>query len=294
MLRRFPLPLSPYPLLPMKLLKTIAEVRDYHQTLSGTLGFVPTMGYLHQGHLSLVERARAENDHVAVSIFVNPTQFDRPDDLARYPRDLERDLALLENQGVTFVFAPTPEEIYPPRHSTSVTVTRVTDGLEGAHRPGHFNGVATVVCKLFNIVQPTRAYFGQKDAQQVVVVRRMTQDLNLPVDVIACPTLREADGLALSSRNVFLEGEERLDALALSRTLFAVRAAWEAGERDANALRSLGVQVFATYPTVRLEYFSCTDPDTLEVQVGEVAQSLVSTAAWVGKVRLIDNLLLHP
>lgn len=277
----------------MHLLKTIGEVRALHQSVSGTLGFVPTMGYLHAGHLSLVERARSENDHVALSIFVNPTQFDRPDDLARYPRDLERDLALLEGKGVTFVFAPTPDEIYPPRHSTAVTVSRVTDGLEGAHRPGHFNGVATVVCKLFNIVQPTRAYFGQKDAQQVVVVRRMTQDLNLPVEVIACPTLREADGLALSSRNVFLQGEERQEALALSRALFAVRAAWERGERSAESLRSLAIAIFATYPTVRLEYFSCADPDTLEEQEGNVEQTLVSTAAWVGKVRLIDNLLLE-
>lgn len=276
----------------MQVLKTIADVRTFHQILSGTLGFVPTMGYLHAGHLSLVERARTENDHVAVSIFVNPTQFDRPDDLARYPRDLERDFALLEGKGVTFVFAPEPEEIYPPRHSTTVTVSGVTDGLEGAHRPGHFNGVATVVCKLFNIVQPTRAYFGQKDAQQVVVVRRMTQDLNLSVEVIACPTLREADGLALSSRNVFLQREERQEALALSRALFTVRGAWEDGERNGEALRTLGTQIFATYPTVRLEYFSCADPDTLEEQSGLVVHALVSTAAWVGKVRLIDNLLL--
>jgi pantoate--beta-alanine ligase len=240
-----------------------------------------------------VERARAENDHVAVSIFVNPTQFDRPDDLARYPRDLDRDLALLADSGVTFVFAPDPAEIYPPHHSTAVTVSRVTDVLEGAHRPGHFNGVATVVCKLFNIVQPTRAYFGQKDAQQVVVVRRMTRDLNLPVNVIACPTLREADGLALSSRNVFLQGEERQEALALSRALFAVRGMWEAEERNVDALRMRGNQIFATHPAVRPEYFSCADPDTLEEQSGLVEQTLVSTAAWVGKVRLIDNLLLE-
>ncbi len=277
----------------MQILTTIAGVRALHQTLSGTLGFVPTMGYLHAGHLSLVEQARTENDHVAVSIFVNPTQFDRPDDLARYPRDLERDLALLDDQGVTFVFAPEPEEVYPPFHSTTVMVSRVTDVLEGAHRPGHFNGVATVVCKLFNIVQPTRAYFGQKDAQQVVVVRRMTRDLNLPVEVIACPTLREPDGLALSSRNVFLQGDERQEALALSRALFAVKGLWEAGERNVDALRTPGNQIFATYPTVRLEYFSCADPDTLEEQRGVVEKTLVSTAAWVGKVRLIDNLLLE-
>jgi pantoate--beta-alanine ligase len=277
----------------MQVLKTIPEVRALHQTLSGTVGFVPTMGYLHAGHLSLVERARAENDHVAVSIFVNPTQFDRPDDLARYPRDLERDLALLQDQGVTFVFAPAPEEMYTPRHSTMVTVNRVTDGLEGAHRPGHFNGVATVVCKLFNIVQPTRAYFGQKDAQQVVVVRRMTRDLNLPVEVIACLTLREADGLAMSSRNVYLEGEARQEALALSRALFEVEAEWRLGGRAAPLLRAFGTNVFEEFPNVRLEYFSCADPDTLEEQEGEVQRTLVSTAAWVGGVRLIDNLLLE-
>jgi pantoate--beta-alanine ligase len=277
----------------MQVLKTIPEVRALHQTLSGTWGFVPTMGYLHAGHLSLVERARAENDHVAVSIFVNPTQFDRPDDLARYPRDLERDLALLQEQGVTFVFAPTPEDMYAPRHSTMVTVSRVTEGLEGAHRPGHFNGVATVVCKLFNIVQPTRAYFGQKDAQQVVVVRRMTQDLNLPVEVIACPTLREADGLAMSSRNVFLQGEARQEALALSRALFAVRDAWDGGERQAERLREIGNRIFATYPNVRVDYFSCADADTLAEQNGVVERTLVSTAAFVGNVRLIDNLLLE-
>jgi pantoate--beta-alanine ligase len=253
---------------------------------------VPTMGYLHVGHLSLVEQARVHNDHVALSIFVNPTQFDREEDLARYPRDMARDVELLNGHGVSFIFAPTPEEMYPPRHSTSVTVSGITDVLEGAHRPGHFNGVATVVCKLFNIIQPTHAYFGQKDAQQVAVVRRMTADLNLPVTVVACPTVREVDGLALSSRNVFLQGEGRIDALALSHALFAVRAAWEAGERDATVLREHGISTFATFPDVRLEYFSCADPATLAEQTERVTRTLVSTAAWVDKVRLIDNLLL--
>jgi pantoate--beta-alanine ligase len=276
----------------MQLLKSIAGVRDFRESLSGTVGFVPTMGYLHDGHLSLVERARAENDYVALSIFVNPTQFDRPDDLARYPRDLERDLALLEGTGVTFVFAPDASEMYPPFYSTTVTVTRVTDSLEGAHRPGHFDGVATVVCQLLNVVQPARAYFGQKDAQQVVVVRRMVTDLNLPVNVIACETVREPDGLALSSRNKFLQGNARQDALALSRALFAIRATWQNGERDAETLRERGRQIFSTFPDVRLEYLSCADPDTLSEQVGEVERALVSTAAWVGYVRLIDNLLL--
>lgn len=276
----------------MQVLSTIADFRAARATFTSPLGFVPTMGYLHAGHVALVQRARAENPTVAVSIFINPMQFDRADDLARYPQDLERDLAMLHEAGADIVFAPRRDEIYPADFVTTIRLSRVTERLEGGHRPGHFDGVATVVCKLFNIVQPDRAYFGQKDAQQLVVVRRMTTDLNLPVEIIGVPTVREPDGLALSSRNVFLQGEDRQHALTLSRALAAGRAAWKQGERDADALRDAALAVYAAAPAVRLDYLSLAHPDTLEELSGPVTHALLSTAAWVGNVRLIDNVLL--
>ncbi len=276
----------------MNVSESIYEFRAARAALPAPLGLVPTMGFLHEGHRALVRRARAENEAVAVSIFVNPTQFDRADDLARYPRDLERDLALLRDEGVDLVFAPDASEIYGPHHSTTVQVGKVTERLEGAHRKGHFEGVATVVAKLFNIVQPQRAYFGQKDAQQLVTVRRMVADLNFPVEIVAVPTVREADGLALSSRNVFLEGEARQQALVLAQALHAAWLAWHEGERDADALRAQALARFEATPEVRLEYLSLADPDHLVELSGPIERGLMSTAAWVGGVRLIDNVVL--
>ncbi|MBX6341415.1 MAG: pantoate--beta-alanine ligase, partial [Thermomicrobiaceae bacterium] len=250
------------------------------------------MGYLHAGHLALVERARGENDRVVVSIFVNPTQFGPQEDFNRYPRDLERDLALLREARVDAVFAPSVAEMYPPGFATYVEVGGVTERLEGAARPGHFRGVATVVTKLFNIVQPDRAYFGQKDAQQLVVIRKMVADLAIPVEVVAVPTVREPDGLALSSRNVYLSPEERRAAVALSQGLFAARDRFQAGERDAEALRETVRARVAREPLVRLEYVSVADPETLEELSTVGDRALVSLAARVGATRLIDNVLL--
>jgi pantoate--beta-alanine ligase len=250
------------------------------------------MGYLHQGHLSLVRRARAECASVAVSIFVNPTQFGPNEDLAAYPRDLPRDLRLLEAEGVDLVWVPTPEVMYPPGYQTWVTVDEVTQPLEGAMRPAHFRGVTTVVAKLFTAVQPDRAYFGQKDAQQAAVIRQMTRDLNFPIEIVVCPTLREADGLAMSSRNVYFNPEERQAATVLSRALFAARDAFQAGEGDAQCLRDLMAEIINAEPLARLQYVSCAHPDTLEELHGPAARALLSMAVYVGKTRLIDNVVI--
>lgn len=276
----------------MQVVRTIAEVRAIRRALPGTWGFVPTMGYLHEGHLSLVRRARAENDHVAVSIFVNPTQFGPHEDYNRYPRDLERDLRLLEPLGVDLVFVPSVEEMYPPGFQTWVIVEEVSQPLEGASRPGHFRGVATVVTKLFHIVQPDRAYFGQKDAQQVVVIRRMVQDLNIPVEIVVCPTVREPDGLAMSSRNTYLNPEERRAATVLFRALQAAKARYEQGERDAERLREAMREVIQAEPLARLDYVSVADPETLRELSQVEDRALLSLAVYIGKTRLIDNLLL--
>lgn len=277
----------------MEVIETVAALRAWRRGLRGTLGLVPTMGYLHEGHLALVRRARAENDHVAVSIFVNPTQFGPGEDYATYPRDPERDLALLRQEGVAAVFLPSVEEMYPAGFSTAVEVGGVTERLEGAARPGHFRGVATVVAKLLNQFQPDRAYFGQKDAQQVVVVRRMVRDLDIPVTIVVVPTVRDADGLALSSRNVYLAPEERRAALALSRGLFAAAAAHAAGERDAERLRALVRAHLAAEPLVRPEYVSLADAETLAELAVVDRPALLSLAARVGRVRLIDNVVLE-
>ncbi len=276
----------------MEVFERIADLRAWRRAGAGSLGLVPTMGYLHAGHLALVERARGENDRVVVSIFVNPTQFGPQEDFNRYPRDLERDLALLREARVDAVFAPSVAEMYPPGFATYVEVGDVTERLEGAARPGHFRGVATVVTKLFNIVQPDRAYFGQKDAQQLVVIRKMVADLAIPVEVVAVPTVREPDGLALSSRNVYLSPEERRAAVALSQSLFAARDRFQAGERDAEALRETVRALVAREPLVRLEYVSVADPETLEELSTVGDRALVSLAARVGATRLIDNVLL--
>jgi pantoate--beta-alanine ligase len=276
----------------MRVVHTIAEARAVRRALPGTWGFVPTMGYLHEGHLSLVRRARAENDRVAVSIFVNPTQFGPHEDYARYPRDLERDLRLLEPLGVDLVFVPSVEEMYPPGFQTWVIVEEVSRPLEGASRPGHFRGVATVVAKLFNILQPDRAYFGQKDAQQTVVIRRMVQDLNIPVEIVICPTVREPDGLAMSSRNTYLNPEERRAATALFRALQAAKARYEAGERDAERLREAMREVIRAEPLARIDYVSVAHPETLQELERVEGPALLSLAVYIGTTRLIDNLML--
>jgi pantoate--beta-alanine ligase len=250
------------------------------------------MGYLHAGHLSLVERARRENDRVAASIFVNPTQFGPGEDYDSYPRDLKRDKSLLEEAGVDLLWAPDAEELYPPGFQTYVEVEEVTRRLEGEARPGHFRGVATIVAKLFNVIQPDRAYFGQKDAQQVVVIRRMARDLDFPVEIVVCPTLREPDGLAMSSRNVYLTPEQRRAAPALFRALSAAEAAWQAGERDASVLRVVIETILSSEPLAATEYVSAADPETLAEVNGPASRLLLSLAVRIGKARLIDNLLL--
>jgi pantoate--beta-alanine ligase len=250
------------------------------------------MGYLHEGHLSLVRRARAENDVVVVSIFVNPTQFAPHEDFATYPRDPERDLALLEKEGTDLVFMPTAEEMYPPGFSSWVNVEKVTERLEGAFRPTHFRGVATVVTKLFNIVEPHRAYFGQKDAQQAVVIKKMVADLNMNLEIVVLPTVREPDGLAMSSRNVYLNPQERQAALVLFKSLNLARQLWEQGERDAQRLRQEMVALIEREPLAKIDYVSIADPETLE-ELTEVSRSaLVSLAVRFGKTRLLDNIIL--
>jgi len=251
------------------------------------------MGYLHAGHISLARRARKENDFVAASIFVNPTQFGPTEDLAAYPRDLPRDLSLLQEVGVDLVWTPPVEAVYPAGFQTYVTVEAVTRPLEGAARPGHFRGVATVVAKLFNVFQPDRAYFGQKDAQQVVVIKQMARDLDFPLEIIVCPTVREADGLALSSRNVYLTPEQRAAAPVLYRALCAARDAWRAGEHDGERLRQVVAAVLGAEPLARADYVSAADPLTL-AELGDASRSvLLSMAVRIGRARLIDNLLLE-
>lgn len=275
----------------MQVLHTIAEMRAARQNM-GRLGLVPTMGYLHAGHLSLVARARAECPAVAASIFVNPTQFGPNEDLSRYPRDLPRDLELLEAAGVDLVFAPEPSEMYPPGFDTQVRVGGITEVLEGAARPGHFSGVATVVVKLLNIIQPTLAYFGQKDAQQCVVIRKLARDLDLPVDVVIAPTVREADGLALSSRNRYLTPPQRAVAPAIFQGLSAAQHLFDAGERDGEILRQAIRAVIAAQPDLKVDYVSVADPETLRALPTVQQQALASVAARLGATRLIDNLIL--
>lgn len=273
----------------MQTVITIPELRAARAALTNPVGLVPTMGFLHAGHLSLVRAAKSECASVIVSIFVNPTQFSPSEDLASYPRDLERDLQLLETDGVDLVWTPTTEVMYPNGFQTWITVDDVSQPLEGAMRPGHFRGVTTVVAKLFTAVQPDKAYFGQKDAQQAVVIRQMTRDLNFPIDVVVCPIVREPDGLAMSSRNVYLNPTERKAATVLSRALFSARDAFLSGERDAQQLRDRITEMVNAEPLARLQYVSCAHPDTLVELQGSVTRALLSMAVFVGKTRLIDN-----
>jgi pantoate--beta-alanine ligase len=257
-----------------------------------TLGLVPTMGALHEGHLSLVRAARAQCDVTAVSIFVNPLQFGPTEDFGKYPRTIERDSALLQEAGVDLLFLPSVAEMYPPGATTHVDVSDLSSKLDGGSRPGHFLGVATVVCKLFEIVRPDRAYFGQKDAAQVALLRKMARDLDMDVEIVVCPIVREADGLAMSSRNAYLNAEQRKQALVLSRALTQVKSAVDAGESDAARLAEIGAQIVAAEPGAKVDYFAIVDADTLEPVDTVSRGTLVAVAAWVGATRLIDNLVL--
>jgi len=277
----------------MRIVKTVQEVREARRADPRlTWGLVPTMGALHEGHLSLVRRARAENDGVGVSIFVNPIQFNRRDDLDKYPRQLARDSALLEAEGVDLIWAPPEAEVYPPGYQTYVTVEEVTQPLEGASRPAHFRGVTTVVAKLFNVFEPTRAYFGQKDAQQVAVIRQMALDLAFNLSVVVCPIVREPDGLAMSSRNILLSPDERRAAVVLSRSLRAAQDEWARGQRHGERLRETMHAVLNAEPLARVDYVSAADPITLREIDGEAERALLSMAVFIGTTRLIDNVVL--
>lgn len=277
---------------PMMIVSALEELQSARAILDKPIGLVPTMGYLHEGHLSLVRRAAQECASVVVSIFVNPTQFGPSEDLSAYPRDMERDLRLLEPLGVNLVWMPTPEIMYPDGYQTWVEVEALTGFLEGAQRPGHFRGVTTVVAKLFNGVQPAKAYFGQKDAQQVAVIRQMARDLNFPLEIVVCPIVREPDGLAMSSRNAYLNPEQRQAATVLYRALNAAKDAYDLGERDGEPLRALMRQTIAAEPLAQMQYVSCADYDTLEELEKITGKALLSMAVFVGKTRLIDNFVL--
>ena len=279
----------------MDVTHTIAEVRSICADLPSPVGLVPTMGALHEGHLSLVHRARNECASVVASLFVNPTQFAPDEDLDRYPRDEQRDSLLFAEAGVDLLFAPGMEEIYPPGHTTRVIVDRLSDRLEGANRPGHLEGVATVVTALLSIVSPDRAYFGEKDAQQLAVIRRLVRDLSMPVEVVACPTVRDSDGLALSSRNAYLSAEERRQALVLSAGLRTAEMAFGNGMRDAETLRGIVRECVEAQPLAVPDYVSLADAETLEELDGRVdGEALLSLAVRVGSTRLIDNVTLRP
>jgi pantoate--beta-alanine ligase len=276
----------------VRIVATLAEARTCLATLSKPVGLVPTMGYLHEGHLSLVRRAREDNATVVATIFVNPTQFGPNEDLSTYPRDMPRDLALLEAEGVDIVFTPDVDEMYPPGGETTISVGELSRKLEGAARPGHFDGVTTVVTKLFNVVGPDRAYFGQKDAQQALVIRRMTRDLRFPIEIVICPIVREPDGLALSSRNAYLNTEERRAALVLSRALARAQSLHTEGEHLADRVRAEMQAILKQEPLARADYVSVADPDTLD-ELKEVRDgALVSLAVRIGRTRLIDNVVL--
>ncbi len=276
----------------MNTVQSISNLRQIRNGLPSPVGLVPTMGYLHEGHLSLVQRARQECANVIVSIFVNPTQFGPHEDLDAYPRDFTRDFVLLEKYGVDLVWIPELEQMYTPDFQTWVTVERAAQPLEGKMRPGYFRGVTTVVAKLFNSVLPDKAYFGQKDAQQVVVIRRMVKDLNFPIDIVVCPIIREPDGLAMSSRNVYLDHEERQAAQVLFRSLSAATSAFQNGNNDADQLREIMTGTIMSEPLADLQYVSCADPDTLEELSGSISRALLSMAVVIGKTRLIDNFVI--
>lgn len=281
----------------MNVHEEIDDVRQLSRAARFTgkrIGLVPTMGALHEGHLSLVGAAKSKCDVVVVSIFVNPTQFGPNEDFAKYPRTFEHDCELLEKEGVDLVFAPSVEEMYPAGAITYVTVDGMSDKLCGRSRPGHFRGVTTVVSKLFHIVEPDLAFFGQKDAAQVAIIQRMVRDLNMPVEIVVCPIVREPDGLAMSSRNAYLTPEQRKSALVLSRALRRVQQVFDQGERNAAKLIEAGKHVVAEEPSVRLDYLEIVDPETLEGVDVISSKSLVAVAAFVGTTRLIDNAVLFP
>jgi pantoate--beta-alanine ligase len=277
----------------MQIVKTIAEMKALRQQLKGTVGFVPTMGYLHEGHLALVKQARIENSAVIVSIYVNPTQFGLREDFGAYPRDLDRDLSLLRAEGVDIVFIPSDEEMYPSGFGSWVDVEKVTEQLEGASRPGHFRGVATIVAKLFSIVQPTRAYFGQKDAQQVIVIKKMVTDLNMAIEIVVVPTVRESDGLAMSSRNIHLNLRERQAATILFKALALARQLRQDGENDADKIRRRMTLLVQKEPLAQIDYISIADTETLEELPLLDRPAVASLAVRIGKTRLIDNMLLE-
>ena len=275
-------------------MKTVETINDYRQErpqLDESVGFVPTMGYLHEGHLSLVKKAREENKTVVVSIFVNPTQFGPGEDFINYPRDTESDLDMLKPY-TDIVFMPSAEEFYPPDFDSWVDIEGITDVLEGAVRPGHFRGVATVCTKLFNIVQPTRAYFAQKDAQQLLVIKKMVSELNMPLEIVTCPTIREPDGLAMSSRNTYLDKEQRRAATVLYRTLTLAEELYVGGERDANTIRRSMTEMIEKESLAEIDYVSVADAETLQELDRIEGKSLVSLAVKIGMTRLIDNVVV--
>src|SRR5215216_1650639 len=273
----------------MRTVTNFPDLRSTRLSLDGTVGLVPTMGYLHEGHLSLIRRAREECDYVIVSLFVNPTQFGPQEDLAKYPRDLERDSRLIKPY-TDLLWTPRAEIMYPKGYQTWVDVERMTQPLEGAMRPGHFRGVTTIVAKLFIAIQPHKAYFGQKDAQQAAVIRQMVRDLNFSLEIVVCPIVREPDGLAMSSRNVYLDPEQRKTATVLYRSLRAAKEAYENGERNADQLRQAMKDVLDSEPLAQVQYVSCADYDTLEELEIVTGKTLLSMAVFLGKTRLIDIL----
>lgn len=276
----------------MQVINTIAEMRKLRRQLSEPVGFVPTMGYFHEGHLSLVRQARKENPTVVVSIFVNPTQFGPGEDFQDYPRDLNHDLELLEREKVDIVFVPSEEEMYPRDFNSWVDVEKVTERLEGASRSGHFRGVATICAKLFNIIQPTRAYFGQKDAQQAIVIKKMVADLNMNLEIVVVPTVRESNGLAMSSRNTYLNPEERQAATVLFKALSLARELWQGGEKDADKIRHQMTSLIQKEPLAKIDYVSIADAETMEELKKIDRPAIVFLAVRIGKTRLIDNVIL--
>jgi pantoate--beta-alanine ligase len=276
----------------MDTVQSLSDLQRIRKHLASPVGLVPTMGFLHEGHLSLVDLARNQNSSVITTIFVNPTQFGPQEDLVSYPQDIPRDLKLLEERGVDLVWIPERDEMYPPGFQTWVMVDEVTKPLEGKMRPEHFRGVTTIVAKIFNAVQPDKAYFGQKDAQQVVVLRRLVKDLNYPLEIVVAPIVREPDGLAMSSRNVYLNPEERQAATVLSRALGAAEKAFKNGDHDADQLKGIMTKTIAGEELAELQYASCADAESLDELSGPIQRGLLSLAVFIGKTRLIDTLVI--
>ncbi|MDD4860049.1 MAG: pantoate--beta-alanine ligase [Dehalococcoidales bacterium] len=276
----------------MKIIESISEMKNVRWGMDGPVGFVPTMGYLHEGHISLVQRAKKENASAVVSIYVNPTQFGPKEDLKKYPRDIPRDLAMLEKAGTDVVFIPPDGDMYPTGYNTWVDLEKITERLEGAARPGHFRGVATVCNKLFNIVEPAKAYFGQKDAQQVLVIQKMVRELNMNLDIVVCPTVREPDGLAMSSRNTYLKPDERKAATVLYKSLQLAQKLYDSGERDAGKIRRQMTEFIQKESLAHIEYISIANVNTLDEQEKIAPPSLVSMVVRIGAPRLLDNIIL--